>query len=467
MFNLILKVMKKVLLGAAACMLGIASMNAQIVKDPAVYTPVDGYELRNLWVQSELTLNKQIITDIGESRGMAVLNGELLFCQRGGTSPNGNILVYDGATGAFKKNVALKSNVFTYVQNDTVKIIGIPNNDIQVDDAGHVLVANLCTNATASYFQVWNINLTDGSGTKVLDCLLPDIAATIRFDAFGVYGDVAGDGYLMAAVAGTEVGVGDQVLRWDIKGGVVNSANPTFISIQGYYPTTATSNGTAPRVCPVDNDLFYLDGFNGAASLYDMNGVVVDDFSKATDCAPLNVGNNGVDEFSINGKDFVTYIYSNNTVSPYQAWNLCEMGTGMQFTGMKKYFTYPAAGLGTASNAVRTALPRIEVNAAKTVATLYVYAYKSGVAAYKFGLTKDLGPGTGINQTSDDATLKVTTTANGIELSETANVEVFNFAGQKVAAKVNSNKVALAPGMYIVKAITAEGNVVTAKVSVK
>ena len=70
--------------------------------------------------------------------------------------------------------------------------------------------------------------------------------------------------------------------------------------------------------------------------------LVVDDFSKATDCAPLNVGNNGVDEFSINGKDFVTYIYSNNTVSPYQAWNLCEMGTGTQFTGMKKYFTYPS-----------------------------------------------------------------------------------------------------------------------------
>ena len=459
--------MKKLLLCAATLMVGVASMNAQTgVKDPAVYTPVEGYELRNLWIQSELTKNKQIITDIGESRGMAVLNGELLFCQRGGTSANGNILVYDGATGAFKKNVALKSNVFTYVQNDTVKTIGIPNNDIQVDDAGHVLVANLCTNATASYFQVWNINLTDGSGTKVLDCLLPDIAATIRFDAFGVYGDVTGDGYLMAAVAGTEVGVGDQVLRWDIKGGVVDAANPTMITIQSYYPA-ATSNGTAPRVCPVDNDLFYLDGFNAAAALYDMNGVMVDGFGNAPTLISPKVGNNGVDEFSINGKDFVTYIFSNNEIVPAQAWNLCELGAGMQFTGMKQYFQFPAAGLGTASNAVRTALPRIEVNAAKTVATLYVYAYKSGVAAYKFGLTKDLGPGTGINQTSDDATLKVTTTANGIELSETANVEVFNFAGQKVAAKVNSNKVALAPGMYIVKAITAEGNVVTAKVSVK
>lgn len=458
--------MKKLLLCAATLMVGVASMNAQTgVKDPATYTPVDGYELRNLWIQSELTNNKQIITNVGEARGMAVLNGELLFCKRVGDPAVSSIDVYDGVTGTFKRNIPLATNVFTKTDGTAV---GIPCNDIQVDDAGHVLVSNLCTGVATANFQIWNINLSDGSGTKVLDCLLPELGADVyRFDAFGVYGDVTGDGYLMAAPANDVVGISDQVLRWNIKGGVADAANPIYIPIQSYYPSKAITNGTAPRVCPVDNDLFYLDGFNGAASLYDMSGTMVDGFDNAVDCAPLNFGNNGVDEFSINGKNFVTYVYSNNTVSPFQAWDVCELGAGMQFTGMKKYFQFPAAGLGTASNPVRTALPRIETNAAKTVATLYVYAYKSGVAAYQFGLTKDLGPGTGINQTSDDATLKVTTTANGIELSETANVEVFNFAGQKVAAKVNSNKVALAPGMYIVKAITAEGNVVTAKVSVK
>ncbi|BEH00098.1 T9SS type A sorting domain-containing protein [Bacteroides sedimenti] len=460
--------MKKVLLGVAALFIGAASMNAQTgVKDTAVYNPTNGYELRNLWIQSELSNNKQIITDIGEARGMAVRNGELLFCQRGGTSTSGNILIYDGATGAFKRNVALASNVFAL--NDTAKVTKVFGvcNDIQVDDAGHVLVANLQTNAAKESFQVWNINLADGTGTKVLDCLLTGLTDVFRIDAFGVYGDVTGDGYLMAAIAGDIAGAGDQVLRWDIKGGVLDGNNPEFITIQSYYPVAAKTNGTGPRVCPVDNDLFYLDGFNSAATLYDMNGVIVDGFANATDCAPLNIGNNGVDEFSINGKDFVTYIYSNNTVSPYQAWNLCELGAGMQFTGMQKYFQFPKAGLGKASNAVRTALPRIEVNPAKTVATLYVYAYKSGVAAYQFGLTKDLPTQSGISKNHADAALNVVATANGIELSEAANVEVFNFAGQKVAALNSASKVVLAPGMYIVKAITANGEVVTAKVNVK
>ncbi len=454
--------MKRLLLGTAALMMGVASMNAQIVKDPATYTPVDGYELRSLWIKSELT-NNNIAAALGEARGMAALNGELLFCRRDGDPIISSIDVYNGSTGAFKRNLVLASNIFTKADGSQVTL---PCNDIQVDDAGHVLVSNLCTDLKQGNFQIWSINLSDGSGTKILDSLIPELSGTSRIDAFGVYGDVTRDGYLMAAIVGSETGAGDQVLRWDITGGVV-AAEPIGISIQSYYPETPGFNGTAPRVCPVDNDLFYLDGFNSAATLYDMNGVMVDGFANALDCAPKNFGNNGVDEFSINGKDFVTYVYSNNVVTPAQAWNVCELGEGMQFSGMKQYFQYPAAGLGTASNAVRTALPRIEVNEAKTIATLYVYAYKSGVAAYQFGLSKDLGPATGIEQTKSDAALIVTTTASGIKLSQSANIEVFNFAGQKVAAKENANEAALAPGLYIVKAITAEGAVVTTKVVVK
>ncbi|WP_321436089.1 T9SS type A sorting domain-containing protein [uncultured Bacteroides sp.] len=458
--------MKKLLLGAVTLMLGAASMNAQSVKDPAVYTAVNGYGLKNLWIQSEKTnSNTELLTRLGaNARGMAVLNGEVLFCKRLGDPNVSSIDVYDGATGAFKRNVQLAANVF--LQNDGTAV-GIPCNDIQVDAAGHVLVCNLETNAAKESFQVWSINMADGSGTKVLDCLLPDVVTAngLRFDAFGVYGDVTGDGYLMAAAAGDEAGVGNQVLRWDIKGGVVDGSNPTFITISSYYPAAAITNGTAPRVCPVDNDLFYLDGFNSAATLYGMDGVMVDSFTAAPDCTPYNVGNNGVDEFTINGKNFVAYVYSNTVGVPPQAWNLCELGAGQSFTGMQKYFQFPEAGMGAASNAVRTALPRIEVNAAKTVATIYVYAKGAGVAAYQFGLASDIG--TGIKETTADAALKVVATANGIELSEAANVEVFNFAGQKVAAKANASKVTLAPGMYIVKAVTAEGAVATAKVNVK
>jgi len=458
-------IMKKLLLSAATLMIGVASMNAQIVKDPATYTPVDGYELRNLWIQSVPTNNSTALLDkLGASpRGMAVLNGKMLFCKRAGDPAVSSIVVYDGATGTFEKEITLASNVFTKTDGTAV---GYPCNDIHVDAAGHVLVSNMTTNLRTGNFQVWSINLNDGSGTKVLDCMYPDFSSDkYRIDAFGVYGDVTGKGYLMAAIQGVEATVSDQVFRWDITDGVV-AADPTPIQIKSYYPTAATTNGTAPRVTPVSDELFYLDGGNCAATLYDMTGVSIEDFSKALDCAPVDYGNNGVAEFSINGKSFVTYVYASYAKTP-QAWNLCELGAGPSFTSMKKYFQYPEAGIGQAKNDIFTAIPCIEVNKAGTVATIYVYAKSNGAAAYQFGLTGDLDKLTGIAQTSADAALKVLATANGIELSEAANVEVFNFAGQKVASKVNSDKVALAPGMYIVKAITAEGEVATAKVNVK
>ena len=76
--------MKKVLLTAAALIFSMAAMNAQTeVKDPFVYEPVDGYVLKNLWIKSVKTLNDPSAA-LGEARGMAALNGELLFCRRDG-----------------------------------------------------------------------------------------------------------------------------------------------------------------------------------------------------------------------------------------------------------------------------------------------------------------------------------------------------------------------------------------------
>lgn len=63
--------------------------------------------------------------------------------------------------------------------------------------------------------------------------------------------------------------------------------------------------------------------------------------------------------------------------------------------------------------------------------------------------------------------LKIYTKNNGIKLSQSANIEVFNFSGTKVTGKENSDEIDLASGLYIVKAITSEGLVYTDKVIVK
>lgn len=475
--------MKKVLLTAAALIFSMAAMNAQTeVKDPFVYEPVDGYVLKNLWIKSVKTLNDPSAA-LGEARGMAALNGELLFCRRDGDPSVSSIDIYDGMTGAFKKNVALASDVFVGA--------GIPCNDIQVDDAGNVLVANLATDVVKGGFQVWKIDITTGIGTKVIQCNLPllengEATPVIRIDAFGVYGDVNGDGYVMAAVAGAEAGIGDQILRWDIKGGKVvvsltggpetteNPADyPEMITIQEYYPSTTPSNGTAPRVCPIDNDLFYLDGFNTAAAIYDMSGILIDSFEKAPDLAPKQVGNNGVDEFSLDGRNFIIYSYTNTVdgTSP-QAWALCDVGENMTFEGMKKQAIFPGNGLGNVSNPVRTALPRIDVKEDAKVAVIYVYAYKSGFGAYVFGeesaVDKFINPKPDGISDINTANLKISVTENGVTVSEAAEVTVYDFTGQQIAAQSNATHVTLLPGNYIVKAVSVDGkSVSTSKVLIK
>ncbi|MDD4609446.1 MAG: T9SS type A sorting domain-containing protein [Bacteroidaceae bacterium] len=456
--------MKKLLLTVAAVLACFASANAQTT-DPSVYTDVDGYSLKNVWIRAETTGNNptnELLGGSSMSRGMAVKDGQMLFTWRKSTKVSDDlttvehkIVVLDGATGAKVKDVVLGEEIF----GDN----GLGNNDIQVDNAGNVLVSTLAVSlSTAGNFQVWKVNMEDGSGTHLLSNVEMAGAddAPLRIDAFDVYGDVNGEGMIMAAISGTVSGAGDLVMRWDITGGVVNP-EPTVIQIQSYYPSTVLASGTGPRVCIVDNDYFYLDGFTAAPALYDMDGNIIESFESAPDLAPLQVGGNGVDEFSINGKNFIVYNYTNTVPSDNpQTWSVCELGEGMTFSGMKQYFIFPAMGVGGVSNPVRTALPRIEVK--DNVATLYVYATNSGCAVYKFGKSADVD---GVASMDVNA-LAISATANGVAISEAAQVEVYNFVGQKVASAVSANFVALPAGNYIVKATTAQTST-TAKVIVK
>lgn len=463
--------MKKLLLTAVAFMVGMTAMNAEgIKKDPSTYEAVQGYHLQSLWIQA-VTTDNNLPFGTSEVRGMATLNGELLFCRRvaipedQGGGFTCTIDIYDGLTGVFKKQLPLDAEI--------KNVSGFPCNDIQVDNAGNVLISNVSTDMIKEDLKIHKINMETGAATKVLDTNFSELSgAAYRIDAFGVYGDVDGDGFFMAAIAGDEAGIGDQVVRWNIKSGVADVANPVFISIGSYFPEVAVGNGTAPRVCPISDELFYLDGFNSSATLYDMTGVMVDSFTAAPDLAPQQMGDNGVDEFTLNGKNFIIYSYTNTvpTENP-QTWSLCEMGANQAFEGMTNYAIFPKMGVGNVSNPARTALPRIEVKQDSRVALIYVYATNSGAAAYIFGQQEDIDryindDPIGIDN-SEIANFAITTTVAGIVLSEAADVTVFNFAGQQVVAQSNAKTVALASGSYIVKAVASNGKTVASKVIIK
>jgi len=459
--------MKKLLLSVAILLSGIASVYA--TADQAIYsTTSNGYLLKSLWFQSynQGNLSPSMCTVENNARSMAVTNGKVLICRRDGSAePYAlSIDIFDAATGNFIENKALASNVFK--KDDGIQV-PYGCNDIRVDDAGHVLLCNLVADNKVTPLQIWNVNVADGTGTKVLEFLKGGTTGTFRFETFDVYGDITGNGYIITANGGSNT-----VLRWEITNGVVAST-PTELTIS-FYPTTATTLGNESRIHAIDSQKFYLDGQKTYPTLYSYDNTLtsismVSSFADDATNKPVNTNRDGVDQFTINGKKFVSYCNTDPSSSGVPMnFKLVELGADMSFLGSTNYYDYPGGdGLyKTISYRWLQTVYSVVDNAGK-IASLYLYGPKNGLAAYQFGLETDLNAiSTGTSTTSADQ-VKIITTASGVKLSESAKVEVFNLHGQRVAVKENTDNVSLAAGVYIVKAINNQKNVAIEKVIVK
>lgn len=459
----------RTLLLATVFMLSTMGLRAQ--KDLATYEPVKvgevEYSIENLWLKSS-KLSGAAFKPGTESRGMAAKDGKMYFCDR---ADGGNyVVVYNGLTGEKEKTVKLPDNVFTY--GEEAKVTEFPCNDIQFDDAGNLLVANMTTNMFKTPLQVWivEINGETAACTQVMSFSYndPDQTDAIRIDAFNVYGDMKNDGFILAALSGAVEGISNSVLKFNISGGALVD-EPEQILIQSYVPTAAINNGTAPRVCPIDENYFYLDGFNSYATLYDMDGNLVDGFNNIADMNawPPKTGHNGVDEFTITHKgedhNYVILAWDNTEGATPTTWSIFELGAN-GFADMTKLFTIPQEGMGGGfPNAVRTAVPCIDVNGSE--ATIYLYGYVNGAGAYKLKLDA-----TSSLSELQLGSISLTVNDEAISLSENANLfELYSLTGERLASKQNASSIASpnASGIYIVKVIAVDGQSFTRKVLIK
>ncbi|MFZ4582705.1 MAG: hypothetical protein ACOYM7_08640, partial [Paludibacter sp.] len=201
-----------------------------VISEPAVYpTRFLNYTLTNKWLFSKYTSNyslgNELVAASNMARGMAVWNGKMLFADRG----NKQIVVVNGQTGLKETAIALNPSMFTYVGRnvantaDSTYIAGTyMHNDIRVDNAGNVLIANLITANTQRY-QIYKIDMATGNGTLVIDqsnlANLFPLATTMRFDAFGVWGNVSSDAVIYAANSAAST---MEVYKWTISGGIVS-----------------------------------------------------------------------------------------------------------------------------------------------------------------------------------------------------------------------------------------------------
>lgn len=439
--------------------------------DPAVYAPMeDGkYTLTSRWLVAN-SLDNLSANPIGTAqmvRGMTAKDGKMYFIDR----EHKRITVVDGATGKKLTPITLASNLFLHTTRnaantaDSTYLAGLWGyNDIKQDAAGNILISNLIT-STAQPFQVWKIDLSTGNGTLIIDEILKDnpdfAAATVRFDAFGVYGDVNTNAIIMAANASAM-----EAYKWTITNGVAGKAEVIIIDTdtEGTFLTKLTNPGSAPQIFPVDEYFFYLDGWDTLPTLIDMDGNVVDGFyniPKEVEDWSVGIankkGHNGLIEFEMGGEYFFLMASMNTAGTPPSSFRLFKWANaGKEFSGIQSLWTLPAAGMGALSNPYRTAVPSVEVDEVAKVASLYLYAGENGYGVYEF----KINDGSGVDKLNESA-VSISINGRNIVLSETVTrIELYNVTGQKVASTVNSNIITApdAKGVYLVNFIDNQGS---------
>ena len=446
--------------------------------DPFAY-PVLGdgkYSLTSKWLVSS-KMDNLGANPIGTPqfvRGMAAKDGKMYFIDR----EQKQLTVVEGATGKRLAPIKLGANMFTYTDTEgAVKQAGtLPFNDIKLDNAGTVLLGNGIT-SNKEMFQIWKVDLTTGEGILVLEEMLienPDFAElNIRFDAFGVYGDINGNAIVMASNANAM-----EAYKWEIKGGVAGKATMIEIAtdVEGTYLTGLANPGTAPQIFPLDEFYFYLDGNATLPTLIDMSGNVIDGFYNNVPAQSdlttspgnewkINQGHNGLIEFELGGEYFFLIAGTNTVGVPPSTFRLYKWKDASKlFSEMVPMWTFPAAGMGAVSNAYRTAIPFVEVNEAAKTAKLYVYTGENGYGMYEFSAGT-----TGIRDTYNNDAVSVSVNGKSLLLSErVASVSVFSVTGQLVAQAQKVESVTISEsGIFIVKATTLDGQTAVHKVIVK
>ena len=358
------------------------------------------YNLKNDWIYSvqdgNYKGNEPGANDM--VRGMVARDGKMYFADRGTAS----IIVVDGATGEKLAPIPVKGeNLFKKQGDDGVWSDGCQYayNDIKMDNAGNCLIG-ACLVSINQNFYIYTVDLETGEATELInECLLdnPDFAAAgidLRFDAFGVSGDVKGNACIMAADSKD----GWRVYRWLIKEGVAGKAEMITVKPTADNSLFASSAGfgTAPQVFPQDEngDYFYVDGSNILPMLCDGAGSVIEDFkfcptgrqvwnNEGDTINMTNAQPNGVCEFEVNGEYFMAMVaeYSTGTVSTKFALFKFD-NEYRSFMEMEPLWYFPAKGMGSDQYQGRSAVPYVDV--VGNTAHIYLYATNNGYAAYTF-----------------------------------------------------------------------------------
>lgn len=485
--------MKRNLLKVAAFLLAAVVSVGAMAQTVALQEPIkeaaDAYErkgdyqLVNQWIRST-TAGNYTKNDLGGSglvRGMVAKDANFYFCYRGGVGTH-SIVVVDGVSGEYEKTITLSENAFTKVQYEgtdsaaTVSAVTLPNNDIKLDTEGNFLVGP-CITSGAQPMMVYKVDIETGECTELINEVIaenPEYAElSIRFDAFGVWGDVDDYAVVMAMNANAM-----NAFRWVIEDGVAGAAE--LVTLDPLFEGDASVNpGSAPQIMPISEDLFYVDGNATFPTLYqyaDGKGTRIDCFYDAEGnslpiLGSMNQGHNGITDFQLlnaagETEYFMCCAATNTVKDPISSFAIIKYADeSLSFQTAELIYQFPSSGFGGTSNAYRTAPAFATENPNNpNAADIYVYVGENGFGRYTFSCDgveikqdQDVDNGELDNVAVENVTVANVYTEGGLVVAE-GEFQIFTVTGQNVTAQ-NGN---LAQGAYIVKVANA-----TAKVIVK
>lgn len=371
--------------------------------DPSTYNDVDGYKLQNLWLYSANNNNLPSQLD-GDHRGFAYLNGKLYIATR--TNGIGSLLEFNATNGQFLRTIDLSGD-YIHLSGSTANL-GYPCNDVFTDNAGHLLVSNMITSVSATaQLNVCSVNISTGATTRVFQSALD--AAAMRLDYMSAYGDVtASGGVLYAATTSSGSENNNRVYRFTRGSGSTWTA--AYTTINTYYPSSVSNNGTGARVTAVSNSRFILDGSGYYATFYDFvangNATIRGNFEQNAALKPVGSYGNGACVGSVNGQPLFAYSYD-DVNSGYQ-FGLSTLPNQTTLANSKHLWNVPAETLGLVANPYVSSQPIIVDNGDNT-STMYIYTPLNGIGAYKISYTQSVTP--------DLDAVTLTSPANGATVS--------------------------------------------------
>ena len=406
--------MKKFLLLFLMSTLAGASLMAAglgLTRDPNSYEGKNGINIRSLWLKDRFHYGTSELGDLewcNQRARTAVMQDGIVYVARseakqiipqpGDTIMASVIYRFDAWTGEELAPLDVTLNGEPYGV-----FLGV--NTIGKDNFGHVWVAPYTSESAAS-INLYQLDVQTGELTLRGSLNKGDVIA--RTDYVDLVGDITLEeaecnvmtpGANVPTVYGWHNDQGGDIDTWD----GFFSGDP-YMDFTEFYPETQTQWGLAPcsrfvlsedEESRYSGECFYIDGFTTVPVLYANDGTIIDGFGSLSqeelDADSLllpKVGCNGIAEFTLAGRNFIAYPIGQYDAPNSCQINVCELGEGMAFSGMQRYWTLPADGMGQTSDSglrIHPLTADYTTEGGKDAVILLDYKCFNGIGVYLIG----------------------------------------------------------------------------------